>query len=238
MARTVILVPYRSDDGGRRDELWAFVSKWLHNNHWGWDVWLGESPSGPFNRGAAINDAARKAGDWDVAIIHDADTFLPQQQMCRAQAHVVRAGGVCYPYQSYIYLAERCSDFILAHPDGHWFIEPEHHPLFGYSTTVRHQHVSGVVVIDRESYCQVGGFIELEGWGAEDQIMHALYQTFTVGAQWRPGGAYHLWHPANRNDPADKNNVNNHAILARVQQMSTHPELLRKYLQEGGHLIP
>ena len=60
--RTVILVPYRSD-GDRRDQLWDFTRNWLQRHHPDYPIYLGPSPDGPFNRSAAINQAARDAGE-------------------------------------------------------------------------------------------------------------------------------------------------------------------------------
>lgn len=239
MARTVILVPYRSDNGGRRDELYGFVDKWLRHYHHRYTIYLGESPDGPFNRGAAINDAARAAGEWDFAIVHDADTLIHPPNLQRSVSHVVQhPSRIVYPFSSYIYCDEQSSTYILSHPESPWFICPESHSSEGFRTTVRHHHVSGAMVMSRAAYEAVGGFIELEGWGAEDLIMHALFTTFVGDAHWVDGGAYHLWHPAKRNDPEDKNNVANHDILADVLAMSVIPDQLKKYLQDGGHPIP
>ena len=44
----------------------------------------GEHTEGPFNRSAAINAAAKLAGNWDVAVIADADTWVPYAQLDEA----------------------------------------------------------------------------------------------------------------------------------------------------------
>ena len=78
----VILVPRR---GGYpdRDRLWAFCRTWWLNDFPDWEIHEGEGPEGPFCRSHAINEAATKAGDWDVAVIIDADVLL--------DPHAVRA---------------------------------------------------------------------------------------------------------------------------------------------------
>lgn len=239
MTRTVILMPYRSDGGGRRDQLFGFVDMWLRRHHNRYPIYLGKSPDGPFNRGAAINDAARNAGQWDVAVVHDADTLVQPQQLVRGVVSVLANSGVAYPYETYMYLNQESSDHIISHPDGPWFVSPEIHPTEVVRSTVRYHHVSGALAIDRATYDQVGGFIELEGWGAEDLIMHNLFEVFGNGVRWvRGGGAYHLWHPANRNDPKDACNMANHDMLADVMAMAVVPDVLKKYLVDGGHPIP
>jgi hypothetical protein len=238
MAKVKVLVPYRSD-GGRRDELWGFVESWLGNAHPGWPVVMGHSPLGPFNRGAAINVASEHAGDWEIAIIHDADTLTSPWQLRRAVQHIDRGHfSVVYPFETYTYLDKWSTQTLL---DGHgyvstkehWFLSPEDDGQ-NFRTTVRHHHVSGAVVVSRAAWEAVGGFIELEGWGAEDQIMHHLFKTFADKEPfWSYGGAYHLWHPANRGGA-----VTNHRILSDVMALTAVPDQLRQYLRDGGHPIP
>jgi len=238
MAKVKVLVPYRGDSG-RRDRLWRFVGSWLNKAHSGWPIVVGSSPEGPFNRGAAVNDAARKAGDWDIAIIHDGDTLINPWMLRRAVQEIDRDHfSVVYPFETYTYLDEWSTNSIIT---GHgytstkewWFLSPEDDGQ-NFRTTVRHHHVSGAVVVSREAWEAVGGFIELEGWGAEDQIMHHLFKTFTRRDPfWAFGGAYHLWHPSNRGGA-----VTNHRILSEVMALTAVPDQLRQYLKEGGHPIP
>ena len=67
---TIIIVPYRPDNG-QRDKLWRHVKRRLTLEQPTWSIVEGRSPDGPFNRSAAINDAA--GCDWDTAVITDAD---------------------------------------------------------------------------------------------------------------------------------------------------------------------
>ena len=71
---TVILVP-RRDDNGYRDELWAWTQGWWEREQSHMPIIEGYHTDGLFNRSAAINTAARIAGDWDVAVIIDADVI-------------------------------------------------------------------------------------------------------------------------------------------------------------------
>lgn len=59
-------------------------------------------------------------------------------------------------------------------------------------------------------------------WFVSPEEHHArLFQTTVClkhyGSEWLEGAAFHLWHPANRNNPHDKDNVRNHMILNKIQ---------------------
>lgn len=237
MVNVAIAIPYRKADD-RRAELFDYTTRYLSTSHAKWPRFIGASPDGPFNRGAAINDAARKAGDWDALVVCDADNICDRATLEEAVDTACATGKVVYPFSTYIYLDEFTSNRLMR--QGVWFIAPELHPANKFATTVRHRHYSGIQVIPRSAWDSVGGFIELTGWGAEDAIMDTIFSVFADGSEWLPGGAYHLWHPARRNDPLDKNNVLNHRVWAKVTNIARrrNPELLRQYLDSIGHTIP
>jgi len=241
MAKVVTLVPWRGCGDARRDYLWKFVkTRWIpkySGEQSDWDWWSAPGPlDGPFNRGAAINEAARLFDDWEVAVIHDADTIC-SPDMIRAAVWRIQnhKAGVIFPYETYTYLDQWSSDRIIQYGDM-GFLSPEVHPVEGVRTTVRHHHVSGAMVVSRAAWDAVGGFIELPGWGAEDYIMYWLFKTFATEPVWMKGGAYHLWHPASRNDGSVEQ-VTNAQILADVMSLAPVPDQLRDYLREGGHPI-
>jgi hypothetical protein len=230
--KTVILVPYRSDGGGRRDELWRFTRAWLEKHHPGWEIYEGESPDGPFNRGAAINDAARQAGDWDVAVIHDGDNIADPGTLCRA-VELARDTDKCvFPFGIYLYLDEYSSQRLMT--EDNWFVGPDW--VVGWS--VIPGHYSGVQALSKAAYEKVGGFIELTGWGHEDWIMSVLFRIFANGTEHLQGGAYHLFH-GGRNDPERSAYGDiNREVMADVMGLSVMPDQLRDYLRAGGHSIP
>jgi len=241
--RVVVLVPYRQATEWR-DRLWDFTRSWIQQNH-PWPIYLGAGPDGPFNRGAAINRAAEAAGDWDAAIISDSDNIVDPWLLRNAVTVALSEDqcGCVYPFATYMYLDEYSTRRILnwSHnscDDVKWsFLAPERHED-GFRRSVRHHHASGIQVVTRAAYEAVGGFIELQGWGAEDEIMRVLFEVYGGGVRWQAGGAYHLWHPANRNDPQDVNNVQNHRILSEVLSLSVVPDSLGDYLRSGGHPLP
>lgn len=228
-------IPYRESDLRRR-ELFTFTTGWIAKYH-DWPIRTGASPAGPFNRGAAVNDAASQV-DWDVLVVHDADNIADPETLGEAVDEAAATGQVVYPFTVYTYLDEVSSNRIMA--GGSWFTAPEVHPRFGVKTTVRLHHYSGIQVIPRAAWDRVGGFVQLTGWGAEDAIMDTLFRVFARGSQWLGGGAFHLWHEAKRNDPNDQHNVANHRVWARVQSVARRnsPEALRRYLNTVGHVVP
>lgn len=229
--RVVILTPYRSDDGGRRDELWHFTRSWL-NRHHPWEIYEGKSPDGPFNRGAAINEAARQADDWDVAVISDGDNIADPGTVERAVAHAHGIGGCVFPFETYLYLNEFTSNRLMS--AGNCFVSP----IEKWWGVMRGHH-SGIQAISRIAYDRVGGFPELEGWGYEDSIMSLMLKAFAGGLTHLDGSAFHLYHGESNGDPGREHyGAINRRILADVMALSVVPDQLRTYLREGGHPIP
>lgn len=229
--RAVILIPYRSD-GGRRDELAKFTNDWLWKHHPRWPRVLGYSPEGPFNRGAAINDAARMARDWDVAVVSDADNICDPATLQAAVEQAHETKGCVFPYDTYLYLDESSSDRLIA--GDYWFVTPVRQ-----AWGINLNHHSGIQAISRAAYDQVGGFPEMEGWGYEDSVMAEMLKAFTPGIKHLQGSAYHLYHGEGSSNPerAVYGPVNQQ-ILADVMALSVVPDQLREYLKAGGHPIP
>jgi hypothetical protein len=226
-------VPYRGD-GGRRDQLWGFTRSWLELNHPDWEIIEGNSPNGPFNRGAAVNEAARQAGDWDVAVIHDADNIADPEVLVQAVERAHRGERCVFPFETYLYLNEYSTNRLIE--DGSWFVTPIEQR---WGVMREHEHYSGVQAISRVAYDLVGGFPELEGWGSEDVIMGVMLKVFTNGVEYLQGSALHLYHGEGHEGPErQKYGEINREIQADVMGLSVMPEQLREYLRAHGHPIP
>jgi len=245
--RTVILVPWRSDHGGRRDQLWDFTRNWLGEHHPDYAIVTDDSGDGAFNRGRAINNAATQE-DWDIAIVHDADNIADPAQIREAVERADQTGKVIFPYQAYMYLDEHSTSRLMR-GEG-LFLCPfprEDLPTLPwarntpYEHTLRHRHYSGVQVIPRKAWEQVGGFIEMDGWGAEDASMKVLFETFTAGVEWQRGTALHLWHQpvwSNADRRTRRLARNNHARLRRIQRRCGNQRSLRALMRRYGHIVP
>jgi hypothetical protein len=181
----VVLVPRRAD-GGRRDQIWEYVrSRWTAE-HPAWRIVEGHHDEGLFNRSAAINAAAADAGDFDVAIIADSDSFVSAAQIDAAVARAVETGQMTLAYDRFTYLTHDMSNAVMAGFDGNWWTGSE------WSMTGT---CSSMVVVTRKLWDQVGGFDEgFVGWGAEDVGFSLAAQTFGSGLQRVPGDVWHLWH--------------------------------------------
>ncbi len=231
--RAVFLIPYRGD-GGRRDELWAFVENWLRLYHGEWPIILGLQDEGPFNRGAARNNAARVSFvyDPDVYIFHDADTICDPGMLRQAVARAYETRGCVYPFDTYIYLDEFSTDRLMN--QNNWFVCPERRlnpdGTMCFDGVIR-RHSGGVQVLAREAYDAIGGYLELDGWGHEDFATRILIETFVESPiEYLDGGAYHLWHPGVRT-------FTNYQILGDILALSMVPDQLKAYLRDGGHPI-
>lgn len=95
--RVVVCVPWRGGSPSR-EKVWEQVRANLET--WGLPIYLGDGdPDLPFNRAAARNAAAYAAGDWDVAIFIDADTYVPINQIAESLDVVMQTRGVCLPFE-------------------------------------------------------------------------------------------------------------------------------------------
>jgi len=188
--RTVILVPYRSD-GGRRDELWRFTRAWLERHHPDCSIHVGESPEGLFNRSAAINSAAREAGDWDVAVVCDSDTVVPPAQFEAAVKTANATGLLTSALTEVVELSRNSTDQLLAGA------ELDIRRLKKNRTRTKDDMTqSSVIAVPRVLWDAIGGFDEeFRGWGCEDNAFWLAAKVFGGGEPLRvDGAAFHLWH--------------------------------------------
>lgn len=238
--RVVILVPRRAD-GGRRDMLWDFTHTWLTSHHPDWDIVEGESPDGPFNRGAALNRAARDAGDWDIAIVHDGDNITAPAVLEEAVRQAAETSVTRIAHDTYMYLDRDSSDEIISNPTGPWWPRPQiYNVREAYSPYVIHKHVSGVVVVPRPVWTATNGFVEMKGWGADDSFHIVLCNALGGGVEWVKGTALHLWHEHNPADSTRIDRVRNRQQMmqAKLYERRQDREGLKRYLATLGHVVP
>lgn len=185
--RVVTLVPYRPD--AERDRLWAWCrARWEHH-HPDWPIFLGASPDGPFNRSAAVNDAARNAGEWDVAVLIDADVAADPERVREAVQLAHNTGRVVLPYDERIHLNRTGTHKVLAGFDGSWRTRQ-------FTEAIYRDQDSCVVCIPRSVWDEVGGFDEnFVGWFGEDTAFNLAAETLTGLPVVRlEGELFHLHH--------------------------------------------
>jgi hypothetical protein len=184
-----VLVP-RRDDGGRRDELWAWTRKRLETLHPEFEIIEGHHDDGPFNRSAAINQAVEQA-TGDVFVIADSDSFVGQAQLNQAVEVAAVGNQITFAFDQWCYLSRAMSDQIMRGFVGDWTPGVE----FTMTNTC-----SSMVVTPRSLWEQMGGADEgFVGWGGEDIAISLALQTFGGGMKRISGNCWHLHHaPAPR----------------------------------------
>src|SRR5690606_2080894 len=121
--KVVNLVPRRAD-GGRRDAIWSFVRDRWEREHPDIPIFEGHDDGpGKFNRSLAVNLAAEQAGEWDVAVISDSDTFVEGTQVQQAIDGSQGACSFWLAYDVYYYLSRRMSDLVMDGYTGSWFAD-------------------------------------------------------------------------------------------------------------------
>lgn len=185
--RTVLLVPRRADRGVR-DRLWAYCRNIWETEHPTYEIFEGhhEATEGPFNRSAGINRAAAAAGDFDTAVIIDADILIDQANVRAAVALAERFNRLIFPFRVYQSLTEIGTSRVMAGWRGDWATA---------SVAAYWDSVSCVVMVPRALWDQVGGFDErFVGWGWEDTAFACA--TDAVSGRLRlQGNLWHLYHP-------------------------------------------
>jgi hypothetical protein len=214
--RIVTLVPWRPGHA-IREQNWEWTRPRLEAL--GYPIVLGDRP-GPWARSAACNEAARLAGDWDVALIADADTIPEAGAVERAVGIVSATPGAVRPHDRLWNLNSAQSKIAGRKGAENVRLAPRQRQQLG----------GGLLVISREAWDRVGGYDErFIGWGHEDSAMHT---TLLAEVRWDriEGQAWHLWHPRdNTNTPERRENQR----MMREVQEKYRPVIERESERRG-----
>gem|GEM_PF-550940 len=209
-----LIVP-RREDGGHRDRVWEFCRRYWGQERPKWEIVEGEHADGSFNRSAAINRAAK--GEWDVAVILDADTILDVEPIEKAIDIARETWHLVLPFSVRCLLNRSGTQKILDGWQGAWdrFVSARQKPSDAY------EYISGCQVVPRSLWDAVGGFDErFESYGGEDDAFHAATVALT-GHDAREdrleGNAWHLWH---RHSP-DATNIPARALVRALSERYT-----------------
>jgi len=202
-----ILCPRRAD-GGHRDKLWDFAAARWRTEFPDWPIYEGHHDDGPFNRSAAINAAALNAGDWDVALIIDADVLCDPQCVRSAVDLAAGTDRMVVAHDERIMLNRAGSDKVLAGYSGSWRAR-------GMVERVWTDSVSCAVAVSRSLWNLAGPFDEqFVGWGREDTAFRISCEVETGPIVKVCGETFHLWHPtspeAHKASPLRKANERRH----------------------------
>ena len=228
---TVILTPFRATP--QRERVWRFVQAWIATNY-GFRHVVADSIGKVFSAAQARNNAARDAGRWDVAIIHDSDTIAHPDAITEAITLACESNMMVVTADSHMYCDRPSSERIL------W----SGVPMFARPESFTDTHIyrnpcSGVFAINRDTWNAVGGYVEdLAGWGFEDLVFLQACGIFAGGHTWIPNHInLHLWHPpADKTDDTNRNRVV-WQTLAKFRRRND-PQGAKEYLASLGHHIP
>ena len=155
-----------------------------------------------YNLSLARNIASQKAGDWEVAVIHDADTVINPQQIIAGVEAAYETGAVTYPYDERWELDFTGTKMLLADETSNW----QQH-LTKYT---RNQPLGGCIIVRRDLMELVRGFdTGFVGWGHEDGAFAIACQILSGKLLQRiPGKSLHLEHVlAPAKQPNNPNNL-------------------------------
>lgn len=208
--RVVVLVPRRCD-GGRRDQVWAWLNARWEREHPDWSIIEGHHDDGPFNRSAAINRAASEC-EWDVAIIADADSFVDADRLRHAAGQAAETGQLVIPFTTFQALTETMSERVMAGYTGDW------QPGIAYSLGGT---CSSMLAVPRTLWESSGGFDEgFVGWGAEDVAAWRVFTTLGQGFGRLDGDCWHLYHP-----PAGEKPETNPLWLRNLERLQRYEKV-------------
>lgn len=213
-----ILVPRRADHG-HRDALWVRLREhvWADAN-----VIEGHHDDGtPFNRSAALNTAADIAGNWDMAVIADADSLVHPTQLHAAVHTAHTTGRVVIAHSRWINIdIDETDEFLnrgmLEHRDDRTFYE---------------HTVSSMLVVPRRVWDATNGMDEtFAGWGCEDRAWIRAARILTGDPIRIHGDVYHLAHDRPTEDTQRAQSplfLANRARLREYQAVTT-PEAMAR----------
>lgn len=230
--RAVTLVPFSSEEPSRIIA-WEAVRNWWRKNV-NFPVIVGESDPSMFNMSLARNRAAKRAGNWDIAVILDADTLVSQEQVKKGVLLAHKTGAVVYPYTERWELGKKGTEMFLANPESNWHEHAKRHAW---------EHFGGCIIVTRELWDKVQGFDPgFIGWGHEDGAFLAAC-TVLSGKPFKrvDGRLFHLEHkPSPVKNPWHPQYLANRKRMTRYTEASKQtnaPELIRKLRDETIDIV-
>ncbi len=203
-------------------------------DHYDFPVYCADSVSRVFSPAEARNNAAQMAGNWDVAIFHDADTIAHPEAVAQAVDIAAHSMQMVVAGDSHMY-CDQASSARIMRSGIPMFPRPAEFGING----IYERPCSGVFAVHRKVFDKVGGYVEtLQGWGYEDLVFLQMCGIFAAGNTWVPGHiTLHMWHPES---PRNSETTRNKAVwqtLTRYRQRRD-PAGARTYLATLGHTVP
>jgi len=187
--RQQIIIPWRDSGCLYRKQHFDFL---LHYYLKEFDVIIADN-DGDFNRSAARNAGVNQT-TGEVAVIIDADNYIPYSQIYEAITVASRSNRLVKPFQFFGYLTEESTAL---------FYEFIDNPITEFQPTYIDPPINdftgGAYVMKKSLWQHIGGMDEgFIGWGAEDDAFHLLCKKNKIPIRYVEGYDYHLYHPAYR----------------------------------------
>lgn len=184
-----LLIPFASADPIRTK-----IFEWVHLR-WQrlfpeWEIVLGESDTGDFNRSQARN-AAFAASTGDIIVLSDADTACNPTIALNAIAAVESGAPWIIAHDRYYSLTKEYTRWLIRQPPENRLVQP-----FEYDWVMKEKSQAGVIVMPREAWEAIGGYNEdFKGWGYEDNEFAVRLDRKWGEHERIKGSMVHLWHP-------------------------------------------
>jgi hypothetical protein len=225
VSRVVFLVPRRKDRG-HRDALWAYCRRRWERYMPDVPVIEGHHDDGPFNRSAAINRAAEKAGDWDVAVVIDSDVMESISSVDAAIASA-QQGSVTWAHRRWRGMTEDWTNRLII-AEGHvkdFGAELDRDEIDLYVDRTNPVSWSCCIAVPRAVFDDMGGFDErFKGWGFEDMAFQSLIVGLYPWARVE-ADVVHLWHPR-----SEERIVQGQGRITASSEYVTNARLGRRYM--------
>ncbi len=230
--KVVTLVPFTSNEPSRIIA-WDAVQIWWHNNV-GLPLFVGESDPSAFNISLARNRAAKKAKNWDIAVILDADTLISQKQIKEGVSLALSTGAVIYPYTERWELSDVGTKKFLVNSKSNWHQYAKRHA---------YEHFGGCIIVTRKLWDTVRGFDpKFVGWGHEDGAFLAACTILSNQQCKRVSGKlFHLDHnPSPEKSPLHPQYIANRKRMTRYTEAIRQPnakELILELRDESNNIV-
>lgn len=184
-----VILPWRDAGCAYRRQHFDFLKDYYSQE---FDVILGDNV-GEFNRSAARN-AGVDLTSSKVAVIIDADNYIPINQIHEAIKVASRSNRLVKPFSWFGYLTEESTALFYD-----FYLNPVTEFSPTYVSPPENNFSGGAYVMKKSLWQELGGMDEgFVGWGAEDDAFHLLCKNNAIGIRYVDGYDYHLYHPAYR----------------------------------------
>lgn len=224
-----VVVPWSDNGCEYRRRNWEWVHARLTATFPDFEVVVGKSSPGPFNRSEAILDGVART-DAAVLVVYDADVWFAGN-LLDAVTQVERHGGWAVPHWHLLRLSEDATDMVL----GGEALGPDlplaQRPYKGNATGT-------LVVVERNLLWKVPPDVRFVGWGQEDEAWGAALERM-VGKPWRGGSdLYHLWHPPQERMNRAEGNPDGVALRRQYDKNARNRAGIIRLLNESRELWP